>query len=78
MQSAAAIAVARDAGDVSSRTLIARFMLAEVPALYLVALAVLAGDAAGYLRIGLPLWLAALFAAGALAALLLARTRGPW
>ena len=73
MQSAAAIAVARDAGDVSSRTLIARLTPAEVPALYLVALAVLAGDAAGYLRIGLPLWLAALFAAGALAALLLAR-----
>ncbi len=73
MQSAAAIAVARDAGDVSSRTLIARLTPAEVPALYLVALAVLAGDAAGYLHIGLPLWLAALFAAGALAALLLAR-----
>ena len=73
MQSAAATAVARDAAGVSSRPWRARSALTDVPALYLVALALLAGDAAGNLRIGVPLWLAAIFAVGALAALMLAR-----
>ncbi len=47
--------------------------LAQIPALYLVALAVLIGDGAGSLRSGIPLGLAAVFCVAALAAFLLAR-----
>jgi competence protein ComEC len=72
MHGAAAIAVARDVGDASSPAASARLTPELLPALYLVALALLGGDATGYLQIGLPLWLAVFFATGALAAWMLA------
>src|SRR5271167_2634891 len=47
--------------------------LAQIPALYIVALAILTGDAAGSMGLGIPLWLAAVLGVAALAAFLLAR-----
>lgn len=46
-----------------------------IPALYLVALAIMAGDAAGGLRIGPPIWMALILCAGAAAVFLTAKPR---
>jgi competence protein ComEC len=74
MQSSAAIAGPIDRADHLDVAPASRRWPAQIPALYLVALAILAGDAAGNLRLGIPLWLGAALGASALVAFLFART----
>lgn len=72
MESSASITVP---ANEAKRLPVAGVALAQIPALYLVAMAVLTGDAAGSLRVGIPLWLAAALGVAAVTTLLLAATR---
>jgi competence protein ComEC len=73
MQASAAITAANRRVDALPRTMAASIAPSGIPTLYLVALAMVAGDAAGSLRIGLPIWLAMVLCAGATAAFLMGR-----
>lgn len=75
MQGSAAIAAASSRSDAPPRALPAQIASSRTPALYLVAVAVLAGDAAGSVRIGPPIWAALVLCAGAAATFLIAKDK---
>src|SRR5262245_4622720 len=75
MQGSAAIAAAGSRIEASPQTQPAQIAASEIPALYLVALAVVVGDSAGQLQIGLPVWVAMMLCVCATTAFLMARRK---